>query len=397
MENSRKIWYDQNDQPPKNYIWYKNGQYLEWNGNKWAVSEGLNSKDEITEDMTPEQQMQVRKNLGLYYEESTEEEKTAKFTDEQQSSIVGFAIVSTDTPAKDDLIKVIWGGEEYAMSDSRIVIVDTTDGYNVFYMPTPTTPVEQQAGFKIVLNDSQEHDLGIYVNMMTAIMNSQQLVYKGTTTTIEKIDEKFLPEQEDVGPIVVSDITSLSLPPNVLAKAKAGDVFVEKNATTGTETVYILSFMPHTEGSFGEDVYNIYFINIDGANTTVVRYNTTGFPGMWSYSGKSVFELGTIPGPIEITGLPTASMTTTADLQAIGLTYQLVGDAAHGQKTGIYYHEGENSNERCHFIPILNAEHITTGGAYSWILEFNYSGNHYKIQYDYMMSFSVTVTVTPIS
>ena len=110
MENQRKIWYDQNDQPPKNYIWYKNGQYLEWIDGRWKPSEGINGG--IKEDMTEEQQMAVRKNLDLYYEETTVGEKTAKYTNEEQSATLsGYSKVSDDIPSKEDIIKVVMGGQ----------------------------------------------------------------------------------------------------------------------------------------------------------------------------------------------------------------------------------------------------------------------------------------------
>ena len=56
--------------------------------------------------------MAVRKNLDLYYEETTVGEKTAKYTNEEQSATLsGYSKVSDDIPSKEDIIKVVMGGQ----------------------------------------------------------------------------------------------------------------------------------------------------------------------------------------------------------------------------------------------------------------------------------------------
>ena len=40
-ENKRTLWFDENSQPPRNYIWYKNGKFWEFVDGKWVESEGL--------------------------------------------------------------------------------------------------------------------------------------------------------------------------------------------------------------------------------------------------------------------------------------------------------------------------------------------------------------------
>lgn len=35
METQRKLWLDQNNQPPKCYLWYKNGSFWEWINGRW--------------------------------------------------------------------------------------------------------------------------------------------------------------------------------------------------------------------------------------------------------------------------------------------------------------------------------------------------------------------------
>ena len=155
-EITRKIWYDQNDQPPKNYIWYKNGQYLEWIDGKWKPSEGMNSKESISSDMTEAEQMDVRKNLGLYYEETGEGKKEVQYNGES-ASFDYWAKISDDTPAKTDIISC--GGE----TGDNIVGSDGADGYDVSPLGAPSG-----VGFRVVLNDSYGHEPGIYYSTLGA-------------------------------------------------------------------------------------------------------------------------------------------------------------------------------------------------------------------------------------
>lgn len=369
MNPTRKVWHDKNNVPPTNYIWYKNGKYLENIDGKWVETSGINNSGSgISPDMSETEQMQARKDLGLYYEESGIGEKTAKYNGESGSqTVLGCAKISEDTPDITDIVDVIVGG-----SSTEYQVTEQDDGY--------VLGVQYFSFFRIVLNDSVGNEPGIYVFTSAEITLHQELVYNGQTTVVSKVPEKYLPSS---GPVVVSDITNLSS--DVLLKAKAGDVFVEKNATTGTETVYVVSFVPHSEGSFGDDVYNIYFVNIDGTNTTVVRYNTTGFPNMWNYAGKSVFKLGGDIGPVTLSAMPTASMTTQEELDAIGLTVGNIAKLAYGQATGLVYNPGGTAT-------LCGIHYIQDVGVMGKYIEFEVIDMIYNITIP--MAGSITVTVT---
>lgn len=146
-----------------------------------AILEGLANMG-ISSDMSETEQMQARKDLGLYYEETGIGEKTAKYNGESGSQTMpGYYQVSEDAPEISDIIKVIFNGN---VQDDFATLVQT-DGY-VILDPYGDGPV-----IRVVLNDSAGNAPGIY---MTGLLTfNPELVYNGTTTVVSKVPERFLP------------------------------------------------------------------------------------------------------------------------------------------------------------------------------------------------------------
>lgn len=375
----------------------------------------MNNNDSgIKPDMTEEEQMQVRKDLGLYYEETTTEEKEARYRNQSESlTLQGFAKISDDIPGKDDIIAIEYDGDDF----SNFVTGDIPykDGYLI--------SLDGDVFFIVVKSKSVGSNPGIYINF-DYHAETVSLKYYGPVTTVSKVPERFLPvawnqlvtegtkiaevtigekttevfAPEGGGASVLELIAPLAIGYNVDVETAYGisaesikDIFDGKvvalhysNTLLNERVVYILK-SAYVNGSNGKAV----FVDKDGKTYTISgSYNNTI---KIIYLGNS-----TAAGPIELTELPTASMTTTAELEAIGLDYQMIYDASLGRKTGISYVQGSSSNEHRYFFP-LTAEYQTSGGQSVWTLEFDFDGNHYKIVVSYVVMFEVTVTVTPLT
>ena len=212
MEYKKKtlIWED-NNEPPKDYIWIKSdGKAYEFNyqTRTWvesktvksaAGSEGGSIEGAITyneQELTESQKTQVRKNLDLYYEETSIGEKTTPLVKDGQAPVVNLYKVSDDTPAQEDVIGVIInGGEVSPLSNftvSDITQNGVTYGYSIF--TSVYKLIDVYLIDKPLLNVFDAPlDKGIYVSIYYEIY-TQRLVYNGEITTVNTIPSKYMSE-----------------------------------------------------------------------------------------------------------------------------------------------------------------------------------------------------------
>ena len=440
-------------------------------GRKKIIDELIAQSDAITklnesavtpdnENLTEEQQMQVRKNLGLYYEETSEGEK------EVVSDGVAESKLSDDTPAKEDIIKLINGvGTEI----DNPVITDIENGYQI-----------NDSGISAFYVLTDGDNKGIYCGSMYSL--NWKLVYKGTVTTIEKIDDKFLPELPS-GPEYVEvtgvpnnlmtkeQFQAAGFTDDVLRKFASGDyagfisggylypilcahadtmsqIFIFSDSTMHLTQVLVADWMGMftvtalkdsismikisglpTSGMTRQELeaigitYDalqqisagnaIGFVNTAMGITTSDRYlpidffqdimgtvfniqfhSSTKKYTITNYGNTTLAPTITVEsiepiGPVEITELPTASMTTQEELDAIGLTTDAIRKAAKGLCTGLAYRNTAIFSWT--LIPILSVGITDAGLDYSLI--FNYGSNQYSIR---CTNGTITVTVTAI-
>lgn len=217
MEIKETIWYDNNTEPPKNYIWCRNGSYYKYTDGMWKLWDVTQSKGSgISPDMTEQEKQEARKNLGLYCEETSIGEKTAEYANQPQSqTLVGYYKISDDTPAKEDIIRVVY----MASTTENFEFSDREDGYSI---SIPSWIANNC--FIVITNASVGNEVGIYTN---ATLNSS-LVYNGEITTINKIDEKYLPETvaktEDVAKAQVSIVNTNLQGTSQIENPKEGDI-----------------------------------------------------------------------------------------------------------------------------------------------------------------------------
>lgn len=380
MENQRKIWFDQNDQPPKNYIWYKNGQYLEWNGEKWVTSTGLNNGGSaISQDMTEAEKMESRKNLGLYYEETTVGEKTAQYDSslpEVQLAPTGtFVKVSDDTPAKEDLISISFSGN----TSTDFTFGNFDDGYSIIAGGIITT-------VRVVFDTSLGNEPGLYIL-------AGALTYKGEITTVSKIDAKFLPEQGSGGMPVIKllkmppttnpgfavrvDITEYFSQEDADKLFNLESCFIVYNNDDGSGLSFVTTYGYISHAMMG-DTYKGIHIKDNQENEYIFTSHDWGSTPDYSvqYNPKQT-------DTIDITQLPTNGMTQQ-ELENIGITAGNLTLIRDGLKRGFKCNN--------YVYPIISVDVIDS---YNLIIEFWTSTNKYVISADTTMYTILSCTVTP--
>ena len=158
----------------------------------YKASETVVSKvpDKYIIPETDEGKMQMRKKLGLYYEENGKVEKTTPLVTDQEV-VEGYYKISDDAPAKEDIKGIITNGG--SVSDE--FNVTEYEGYYSIDIASLWTL------FVVVLTEwttgSTTLNPGIYILASTYGSLNQQLVYEALGTTVSKVPEKFLPAMGD--------------------------------------------------------------------------------------------------------------------------------------------------------------------------------------------------------
>ena len=394
MNPTKKIWHDKNNVPPTNYVWYKNGKYLENIDGKWVETSSANSGSGISPDMTTEEKMEARKDLGLYYEETVTGEKDVTCDSEYKK-------LSDDTPGKEDIVSVNspFGGSDYT-------ITDIENGYRISVAA---------GSIQVFTVFTSGDNTGIYGGGMYAV--GSKLVYNGTTDVISKVPEKFLPigwnqlvtEGTKIAELTIgnektnvfapngggglatitgmptagmtySQVTAIGITPQLISSFASGEVSgLVKVFGPDVQLLCVLSAVP--EDGYGG--YNSIRFT-EGTNLYSVIVGSPAEP----YAQVTVSPLvPDVPGPVEITGLPDFSMTSQSDLDAIGLTTTAVGKIVNG--AALLYKIT---------MPFSRIERLVIGscnmsGETTYKITFSNEFNKYEV----VATGGITVTVTSLS
>lgn len=341
----------------------------------------------ISTDMTVAEQMQARKDLGLYYEETTTGEKEVVSDGVQDSKL------SDDAPSKDDIVEMINAIGMVA----QFTITDIENGYRLD--SSGITP------FYVITDGDNK---GIYCGSLYSL--SWKLVYNGETTVISKVPEKFLPEQESGGgalpwldltdgldipsdgdninlssmisqadweKLIAGEYAGIHTPENVgsLIADKHCALLYSRKGLTGWASIPALCVF--SESIIGWD-----------AGDGVIMSSTPRFVFIVgsSINNVSIKRVSVeIPGPVELSALPEASMTTQEELDAIGLTVGNIAKLAYGQATGLVYNPGGAAT-------LCGIHYIQDVGVMGKYIEFENFDMIYNITIP--MAGSITVTVT---
>ena len=262
----------------------------------------------ISTDMTVAEQMQARKDLGLYYEETRIGEKTAQWTNEPESETLhNYYKISDDTPTREQLIKVtnIHGNEVNAS------VAGTDDGFTVSFYNGSSILL-----FRII-NAGSDNEHGIYCSAFGKA--GFALYYNYPTTVISKVPEKFLPEQG--GGSGASLVMSAFPEPGKIAKATFESSYCTLEELAKVCDGTYKSAMIHN-GNFynvfpaygvqyeddGDYDYEIYLVQ--GEKTYLLEFNK--YSGIWD---DYVYVTDKSELVHDATSLPTAQ-TTAATLKS---------------------------------------------------------------------------------
>ena len=327
--------------------------------------------------MSKDAQMKTRKNLGLYYEETAEGEKTAQYTDE--TFVIGLAKISDDAPAKEDIIDVRHDGTSIEFS-----IIE--DGNGIFHIENSSL----SGIFYIVAEEGTAPftSPGIYI---PEGYGDYELVYNGETTVVHKIPERFLPEQESSGMPV---IRLLKMPPTTnpdynvtvniteyFSQEDADKLFNLESCFIVYNDDYGMSFVTTkgviSHGMMGDITKSVY----------IKDFQENEFMFSAQDWGVGTIQYGIQYTPkqtdtVDITQLPTNGMTQQ-ELEGIGITVNELLQIGHGNKRGF---------KLVNFVyPVVSVDYFNS---YNLIIEFWTSTNKYVISVDTTMMSILSCTVT---
>ncbi len=170
-----------------------------YKGLKWqeVIPDKQGIPDEYIIPDTEEGKMQMRKGLGLYYEETGIVEKTTEVY--SGNPAVDHRKVSSDAPAMEDIVGVIlnFDGAAHDIPVSELTLEWGTENEAYWIRQVSESEGWEISYFKVVLMDGYGGlPAGIFASADTEVYH-QQLVYKASETVISKVPEKFLPEMGD--------------------------------------------------------------------------------------------------------------------------------------------------------------------------------------------------------
>lgn len=253
----------------------------------------------IPQELTAPQQMQARKNQGLYYEEEGIEEKTASWDGVTPSGSFDTKL-SDDTPSVEDIVALTVSGNSVQYDifeqDYGYILQDTAEATYLFVIVLDAT-----------LSNGQFAANGIYSDERT--QGVAELVYNGPTTVVHQIPAKYIPDMPSGG---IENFTLLSLPTNYAMNVAKTTFFASEDweEINGLE-VFTASY---NKGQAGErdflvinDGTNLTFYGQYGVEFILSPYYVEGYVSGYPING----------GQIQLSGLPNASMTS-AELEALG-------------------------------------------------------------------------------
>lgn len=272
----------------------------------------------IPQELTETQQMQARKNLGLYYEETTTE-RLEYDPDGQQVSAAGYSggyfVKASDFPIElvdlgPQITSYAWNSDT---SENETVIVDITpemidgqdDYYRVLANPENTAALPLMI---VVLADSA-------TIFSTTLTKGVWFGLSGgwhpdwvehSATYVRKIPSKYLP---DVGG-GIETVELLSIPTNYANNAAESTFFSADDWTklkTNNLCVAVLSGTPNRVFLVVHDNGGFAFYGLNDIEFVLMPYYVAGYVTVYPINGKQIV----------LSGLPSASMTQ-AELEALG-------------------------------------------------------------------------------
>lgn len=212
------------------------------------------SLEDMTANMTTEQKMQARKNLGLYHDDMVQVEKTAKYTDEELVS--GWAKISDDTPARSDIV----GLHNPIDSESTFGIVDIDGGYGVYYENNGPEDIS----FKVIAEGS---DAGIWVS---EDFDVDSMSYFSQVEGASKIDEKYLPSHvleltnvpTDSRTMTQAQLDKMGLTEENIQKICEGQITHFKQTLSSNDAEYNSIYPITVSFAIQDGAYNVFIQNI---------------------------------------------------------------------------------------------------------------------------------------
>lgn len=271
----------------------------------------------VSPDMTEAEQMEARKNLGLYYEETSVGEKTAKYNGEF-ASFDNWAKISDDTPAKDDIIGVLSEDNPPVLIElTSTNYADTGFGYILGLNPDGGNLT---LWFYVILEGSMTNTPGIYADVRYATgMGVSGLVYRAQATTVSKIDAKFLPEQESG----IEPVTLLQVPTQDVVNAVISDYISDEDWNKLINGKTCVAKYYNSQGN----AYQYFLVSSISSTIGIRSTATILFKGI--NTTFAIAQLGNayqitikaINGVYNISALPSNGMSS-AELEAIGFKNQ---------------------------------------------------------------------------
>lgn len=136
----------------------------------------------IPQELTESQQMQARKNQGLYYEETSEGEQTYIRGDNYAGGKI-----SDNTPAQSDIISLD------STPASELYFTTIEHGYTI---ATSANPQRDQEVVTVYTEDFEGTSKGIYFPEVLIFAGTwvDELHWYGTNTTVHQIPSKYIPQ-----------------------------------------------------------------------------------------------------------------------------------------------------------------------------------------------------------
>ena len=205
-------------------------------------------------DLDEETQMQVRKNLGLYYEEESTQKiefdadgTFKKAPGEGPSSTVGMYLSSDVTPAKDDLIAYNDSlSGEILVAD--VLVVDGLNGYGVYRSESDVeggyadvfVALADNAGFGGYSGLSK----GVWLCNMGGDRKIEWLEYTGTT--VSKVPAKYLPDAPEPDEVEGNPTVPGGTSPTPLENLRINDDYFSIPQGGGGTTPILATDLPST-------------------------------------------------------------------------------------------------------------------------------------------------------
>lgn len=359
------------------------GATKEYVNGEWVDRANFSS---AIENMSSEEKMQVRKNLGLYYEETGIVEKTVVCEETEWSQArPPYIKISDDIPSETDILGLYLSDDDTL----RSFTIRSLDDYGCFFIEDTES---LSSPFRVVVDaEAASTETGIYYDSNAIGTNNYRLKYRNEVTTVSKIDAKFLPEQESGMPTItlkaipqqtayninINDYLSNEDLQKLLSCESALAVYQNGSGNYTAKITFIVTIAHYFPSTYIYD--QLHFEGLDNNNDAMPKKSKFSFDIVnRDVDGWYIEVPENKPLYYYLSQLPTAQMTTQ-ELAEIGLDNHLFERIQERNCVGV---EGGWGN--C--LPFIWANYSGC--------EFWSATDKYVLSYDSMIR-TVTVTVTP--